>query len=408
MINQKKSRVFYGYVIVTAGLLAGIFIIGQGTVIGVFFKPITQELGWSRAMTSVAVSISALVTGISGVFMGRLTDRYGPHLVLIIAALAAGLGNVLLSRVSALWHFYLFYGFLVGIAMGAADIPIVTTVSKWFVRRRGMMVGITKAGAGIGIILFPILANLFIDASGWRNAYLYLGGIVLIGILLAAFPLKRDPAQMKLLPDGDTVEPTTEMTAQRSNYSLKDALSSRQFWTFTGVWFIFFSCVQVILTHLVNHATDLGVSATIGASIVSVIGGFSILGRLTLASLSDRIGPKSAYLIALALLALAMLWVQFSREAWMFYVFATIYGTAHGACFALLAPMLSKLFGLNSLGTIMGFTMLFGTLGGLVSPVAAGWIFDFTDTYDLAFIIMLALAALGILLMLSLKPMPNR
>ncbi len=404
MLTKKKSRVFYGYIIVAAGLLAGVCIIGQGTVIGVFFKPIAQELGWPRATTSVAVSIYSLVMGISSVLAGRLTDKYGHRLVLIIAALAAGLGNVLLSRISSLWQFYLFYGLLVGIAMGASDIPIVTTVSRWFVRRRGMMIGIAKAGAGIGIILFPLLANFFIHASGWRNAYIYLGGIVLIGILLAALPYKRDPAQMHLLPDGDVAAPAINITNKALSYSVKDALSSRQFWTFAGVWVIFNSCVQVVMLHLVNHVTDLGISTNIGASVVSVIGAFSILGRLGLASLSDRIGPKSAYLIALVLLTSAMLWIQFSRGAWMFYVFAVIYGTAHGACFALLAPMLSKLFGLSSPGTIMGLIILFGTFGGIVSPVAAGWIFDVTGTYQLAFTILFALSIPGILLILSLKP----
>ncbi len=410
MIDQKKPRIFYGYIIVAAGFLAGICIIGQWAATGVFFKPISQELGWLRATTSVAVSISALVGGIAAVLAGRLTDKYGPRLVLIISALGIGLGNILMSQVNALWHFYLFYGLFVGTAMGGADVPIVTTVSRWFVQRRGMMIGITKVGAGIGIMLIPMLTSLLMDTYGWRNAYLYIGGIVFIGTLLAALLFRRDPAQMNLLPDGYPVAPVIAVTAQALQYSVKDAMSSRQFWTIAGAWTAFNTCAQVIIVHIVNHVTDLGISTTIGASIISVIGAFSILGRLGLASLSDRIGPRLAYLIALAMLTSSMLWVQFSREAWMFYVFAVFYGTAHGACFALLAPMLSELFGLGSLGTIMGVVILFGTFGGTVSPVAAGWIFDVTGTYQLAFVIMFALGILGILLMLSLKPtkMPDR
>ncbi|MFC1899082.1 MFS transporter [Chloroflexota bacterium] len=406
-VDNKNRRFFYGYIIIAAGILAGICIIGQQSVLGIFFKPISEEFDWTRATTSVVVPIYSLVMGISSVFMGRLTDKYGPRLVFIIAALAGGSGIMLMSQIRALWHFYLFSGFMWGITMGAADVPISTTVSRWFVRKRGMMVGITKAGAGVGMMLFPILANLFSSASGWRSAYLYLGSIVFSGILVAAFATKRDPAEMNFLPDGNTTQPTNETAAQISDYSLKDTLSSKQFWTFAGVWVIFLSCVQVTMTHLVNHVTDLGISSAASALIISVIGGFSILGRLSLTSLSDRIGPKSAYLIALALLASSMLWIQFSREVWMFYVFAAIYGTAHGAGFSLLAPMLSKLFGLNSLGTIMGFIILSGTIGGVFSPIAAGMIFDVTGTYYIAFAAMFAFGLLGILLLLSLKPMPE-
>ena len=404
MIDQGKPRIFWGYIIVAAGFLAGMSIIGQSVLRGVFFKPILLELDLSRAVTSGATSISAVAMGVAAVFAGKLTDKYGPRLVLVIAALAVGLGNMLMSQVESLWQFYLFYGFLVGVGMGGADVPIATTVSRWFVRRRGMMIGITKVGAGVGIVLFPMLASFLMDNYGWREAYLYIGGIILVVILFAGFLFRRDPAQMNQLPDGDTMVPAIKETAQVVQYSARDAMSSRQFWTFVGVWAIFGGCVQAVLLHIVNHATDLGISTSIAASIVSVIGGLSILGRLTLAGLSDRIGPRSSYLIALAMLTSSMLWMQFARQVWMFYVFAVLYGTAHGACFTLLAPMLSKLFGLNSLGTIMGFVVLFGALGSLIGPVAAGWIFDVTGTYQLAFVVMFILCIISMLLMFSLKP----
>jgi len=124
--------------------------------------------------------------------------------------------------------------------------------------------------------------------------------------------------------------------------------------------------------------------------------------------LSDRIGPRVAYLISLSLLTLAMIWMQFTQAAWAFYIFAVLYGLAHGGCFALLAPMLSHLFGLGSLGSIMGVIVLCGAPGGLIGPVATGWIFDTTGSYNTAFLIMSILCLIGVLLIFLLKPMKAR
>ncbi|MFC1873517.1 nitrate/nitrite transporter [Chloroflexota bacterium] len=403
MIEAKKPRFFWGYVMVAAGFLAGVCIIGQSVVPGVIFKPISQDLGWTRAATSWGVSIAGLVSAVATVFVGRLTDKHGPRMVLIIVALAAGLGNILASRVTEIWQYYLFYSAFAGVALSGADVPIVTTISRWFVRRRGTMIGLTKAGAGVGIIIFPMLTTIFVKNGGWRSAYLYIGIIVLIGVLLAGVLFRRDPTQMNQLPDGDTVAPVVENVSQGMEYSVKDAIASRQFRTFAIICAIFFICVQVVMVHLVNHITDLGISDSIAASVLSVIGFVSIIGRVGLASLSDRLGPRRVYLITLSFLTIAILWLQFAQSTWMFYLFGAVYGLAHGGCFALLAPMLSWLFGVGALGTIMGLAMMVGMLCSVVAPLGAGWIFDLTGSYQIAFVFMLIISIIAVLLMFSLK-----
>ena len=405
MSEKQGKRMFWGYIIVAAGFFAGIFLVGQSVVLGIFFKSISEELGWLRASMSVAMSINSVVAGVSAVFAGKLTDKYGPRVVLIGGAISLALAYVLLSRLESLWQLYLAYGLFVGIAMGCPDVPIVTTVSRWFARRRGIMVGITKVGAGLGMMIFPIFANRLMFNFGWSKAYLYIGIIVFAGLLLAALFFRRDPAQMNQFPDGDTAPLAIEQAHQDRHYSIKEAATSRQFWLFAAVWAIFNTCVQAVLLHTANHVTDVGLSTAIAASVISAIGGFSIVGRFALASLSDRIGSRLTYLIALSLLTLAMFWIQFAQTGWAFYVFAALYGLAHGGCFALLAPMLSNLFGLGSLGSIMGVIVLCGALGGFIGPVAAGSIFDATGSYNTAFLIMSILCLIGVLLIFLLKPM---
>ena len=156
--------------------------------------------------------------------------------------------------------------------------------------------------------------------------------------------------------------------------------------------------------HMVPHITDLGISATIAATVISVIGGASILSRLAIGNLNDRIGTKSAFAITLAFLAASMIWVLFAREAWMFYLFAVFYGIAHGAFWTLLSPMLAGLFGLGSIGVIIGVIIFIGTISATISPYLTGLIFDIMGSYQLAFIIALIFSIIALLLVTLLKP----
>ena len=405
MSKQKKPEFFYGYVVVGAGLVTQVLILGTYSSFGVFFKPLAMEFGWMRATTSAAVSIAALVMGFSAIATGRLTDKYGPKVVLMASGLFVGVGYLLMSRINALWQLYLTYGLLVGIAMSAADLPITSTVARWFIKRRGMMTGVTKAGAGIGIMVVPLVANLLITNYGWRNAYIIIGITALIGIILAALFLKRDPAQIGKLPDGATESEVVERKINPVQFSLREAMGTSQLRLLLVIWFSFMSCANVIILHTVPHITDLGFSPALAASVISVIGGFSIFGRLSLPSLSDSLGTKKAYQIAFSLLAISLIWLQFAREAWMFYLFAAVYGTAHGASYTLLAPMVAGLFGLRSLGTILGVVLLAGTFGSFINPILAGRIYDTLGSYQLAFLILTVLSLTALTLVSLIKPM---
>ncbi len=394
---------YYGYILVIAGIIASIFMVGTYTSFGIFFKPISLELEWTRATTSGATSLASLVMGVFSIVAGRLTDKYGPRLVLIASGILMGLGNLLMSQTRVLWHIYVYYGVLIGAGMSASEIPIMTTIARWFVKRRGTMTGITKVGAGIGIMVVPLLSGWLISISGWRNAYLILGVVALLSIISMALLYKRDPSEIGKLPDGDT-KVVDNNIEQGIKFLLGDVLRTRQFWMFTVSWFCFMFCLQIVMVHIVNHVTDVGISSTIAASVVSVIGGLSIAGRLGLASLSDVTGRKTAYLIAFSFLASAFLSLQFAREIWSFYLFGALYGIAHGACFTLLPLMMARLFGISSLGSVLGMILFFGTLGSLISPVFAGWVFDVTNSYLPAFWVGLGFSILGLVLLVLLKP----
>ena len=404
LTGHKQQKFFYGYVIIGASFIVQFLIVGISSSFGVFFKPLSLELGWTRATTSLAIGLAHIVLGVSAIGGGKLTDRYGPKRVFMVCGIIYGLGYLLMSQVNSVWQLYLFYGVIVGMGQSVVDTPVLATLARWFDKKRGMAIGVSKVGAGIGIMIIPLLATWLITTFGWRDTYIIIGVVAAVGILSAGLLYKRDPGQVGALPDGATVEENAQSDIPIRQFSLREAIGTRQFWLFSVIWFGCMFSVQVVLVHMVPHITDLGISATIAATVISVVGGASILGRLAIGNLNDRIGTKSTFTITLAFLAASMIWVLFSREAWMFYLFAVFYGIAHGAFFTLLSPMLAGLFGLGSIGVIIGVVMFVGTISATISPFLSGLIFDIMGSYQLAFIIALIFSIIALLLVTLLKP----
>jgi MFS family permease len=197
-----KHRFFYGWVVVAAAFVVMLVAWGTYYTFGVFFKPLSTDFGWTRAMTAGAFSLYLVIHGILGIVAGGFTDRRGPRLVVGICALFLCAGYLLLSRIGAIWQLYLFYGILIGVGMSGMWIPQVATITRWFVAKRGLVLGIVVAGVGIGQLIFPLLARHIISTASWRMGYFIMGIIALVIIGLASLFLRRDPKQVGLLPYG--------------------------------------------------------------------------------------------------------------------------------------------------------------------------------------------------------------
>ncbi len=396
-MTTKKPKFFYGYIIVVAAFFAEVLTLGTLNTFGVFFIPLSTEFDWTRATVSGASSLLYFLIGLAGIFTGRLNDRFGPRLVLTLCGLFLGLGYLLMSQISTIWHFYLFYGVIIALGMSSSEVPLLSTIARWFVKRRGMMSGIIKAGAGVGTLVMPLVAYWLIATYEWRTSYIVIGLIALVFLISAAQFLKRDPSQMGLLPDGNRVEGKSPQLTT-SGFSLQQAIHTRQFWLLGAMFFLFLFCTQTIMVHIYPHAVDLGMSSAVATSILATIGGASIAGRFLMGIAGDRIGNRLAIIIDLIILAVAFFWLQLAREAWMLYTFTALYGFAHGGLFTLISPMIAELFGLRSHGVIFGIVMFSGTTGGAIGPVLAGYIFDITGSYQLDFIILASASIMAILL----------
>jgi len=400
-----KPRFFYGYVIVSAIFVIMLMTFGLNYTFGVFFKPLIAEFGWTRAATSSAYSLCTLVAGFLGIFAGRLSDRFGSKVVGIACGFFLGLGFLLMSQINAIWQLYLFYGLIIAAGIGGIWPSLLPTVAKWFVMRRGLMTGIVNSGIGFGQIIVPPLASRLIYTYDWRPAYIIIGIVTLVFIILAAQFLKRDPRQIGQLPYGeDKVKPEGAVPEVRGFY-LQEAIRTRQFWMLCIVYFCFGFCLHTVGVHVVAHAIELGVPPVSAANLLAAIGGASIVGKVVLGSASDRLGVKRSLVFALVLLFVAFLWVQLARELWMLYLFSIIFGFGYAGTMTMQPLLIAELFGLSSLGVLLGSVSFTYTIGGAAGPVLAGYIFDIAGSYSLAFLACAILAFVAIILTLFLTPL---
>jgi MFS family permease len=407
MIKQRRPSFYYGYVIVAASVAIQLICVGTFFTYGIFFKPLLNEFGWSRATVSGASSITNLFVGLMGVFAGRLNDRFGPRAIMVASGLFLGGGYMLMSLLQAPWQLYLFYGVIVGTGMASHDIVTLSTVARWFVRRRGMMTGIVKAGTGAGQLVVPLIATALLATYSWRSSYLIIGVASLILFVLVSLLFRRDPQQMGLRPYGADRTGSTASDSAESGLSLREAVRTRQFWTISLAYFSVIYCLLTIIIHIVPHATDVGISDTRAAGVLSTIGGVSMAGRFAMGTASDRIGRKRAWVICFIILIASFIWLHVAGELWMFYLFAVVYGFAHGGFFVLVSPMTAELFGTRAHGVIFGVVYLAGTVGGALGPVIAGYVFDITQSYQIVFWILLILSVIGLMLILTVKPLPG-
>ncbi|MFQ5827398.1 MAG: MFS transporter [Dehalococcoidia bacterium] len=413
-MNQEKSgpRFFYGWVIVAASLAVIAVSVGITQSFGIFFKPLISEFGWSRAQVSLAFSLSFLSQGVFALGAGALSDRYGPKRVLVVSGLIFALGNILMFGVHALWQFYLVYGLIHGMGRSGHYSTVVSTVPRWFTEKRGLALGIMLSGGGVGNTLFPPLSQYLITAFGWRLAFVLVGLIAGVVIVAAAQFIKYSPREAGLVPYGEAAVP--EPTAVgvglpetggggASGLSFRGALSTRALWLVLVAGILSNVAIQMTYVHLVAHATDVGLSAAFAASLFIIIGGFNIVGKLSMGIFSDRFGRKAALVICFGLGAMAMLWLTQARTPWMFYAFATGFGFAYAGWIPQFPALMGDLFGLGSLGALVGAVSLANTLGSSTGAYLGGYIFDVRGSYDLAFVITAAGLIVGVALILSVR-----
>ena len=408
-VPRAAPKLYYGHVMVGVTFLIMVLSWGVYIVFGVFFDPLLEDFGWTRATISLAFSLSSIISGVLAIPMGGLTDRFGPRSVVTFCGFCLGLGYILMSQVHALWHFYLFYGVVIGIGMAGLWIPLLSPIVRWFVGRRSLMTGIVVSGLTVGQLIAPLVISRLVAAHGWRLSYAILGGAVMVMIVLLAQFLRRDPGQAGHLPRGGNEGTSRDFKSDIQDFMLKEAVHTPQFWLVAIIFFCVGYTAFSLTVHMVPHAIKLGIPAVTAANILAINGGIGIIGNFLLGGIiGDRLGNRKVFIIGVALMAASLFWLVPARQTWILYLFAIVFGVGIGGMATSESPLIARLFGLSSHGLIYSVIGLGWTIGGAVGPVVTGYMCDVIGNYQLAFLICAVFAVLGLLLLIVLRPTQRR
>lgn len=393
----------YGRIITAACF--SIQAIGVGVYIsyGVFFNPLMEEFGWPRAALSGASSAAFFIMGLFGILIGRLNDKFGPRILMSIAAVFFGLGFSCMSTVTTLWQLYLVYGLVFGLGLSSVDVIALTTIARWFSQKRGKMTGLVKVGTGAGQFTFPILASFLISGLGWKNAFVIIGVGASIALLVIAQFLRRDPGASRQSSATPSIPGTSR---QDLGVSFSHALKMHQLWLICLVNLVLVFCLMSVMIHIVPYARDMGIAPHRAAGVLSTIGAVSMAGRYVSGLAIDRVGSRQIMFICFVFLVVSLVWLSTADALWKLYGFACIYGIAHGSFFTAMSPIMVELFGIRAHGSLFGMAAFFATTGGALGPIFTGYLFDVTHSYTAAFwsLLVLSCIAFGLLLCLKVNP----
>ena len=368
-------------------LVASLFFIlllfwGSYYSFGVFLKPLAQEFGWSRAATSGPFALSLVLQGFVGILAGALTDRYGPRPILLGGTLAASLGYLLMARLSSLTELYLYFGVLVGLGTSASYVVPVATIPRYFDKQRGLALGIALAGIGVGQMTFPPLTSFLTQGQGWRYAFLVVGLVLGVGGILASLVPRPYPRE-----------------ASTRGSTPWQAMGGLRFWALFAIWFMAALPLQIVMVHIVPYATDKGFGPGAAALTLTIMGLTVTLARVAVGGVSDRMGNRPVYFACLGLQFLIMFWLIRGGSLGGLYLAALVFGIGYGGAAVVFAKIVAEVYGLASLGAIMGLLGLGWYLGAALGAPLAGWVFDLRHSYSLAF--LAGGTALGLALILG-------
>ena len=407
-----NDRPFYGWWIVVVSttvlfVASGIGFYGHGVIL----DPLRSVHGWSKATISSAVTLYFLTSGIMGMIIGRQIDKYGPKWIMIIGSVTFGTSFVCLSLINTVWQLYLVY-FIMALGFSCtALVPANTLITNWFIRKRGFALSLTNTGLSIGgIILVPVASRLI---AGWglTVALPVLGVIYGVVVIGSALFIKQRPSDVDQFPDGVPPEAVSEHSpASRTDDSVQmrvwtrgQAIRTVAFWSIVLAFMLALSGQIAFLMHQISFLSRyLGVSGA--ATAVSITAGASIIGRLWLGTFVDHCDKRYVIMICLLIQCVAVVMLAYFHHVVILYLGTFAFGLTMGNIVMMQSLITGECFGLVSFATVSGLAGVFTMSGAAFGPSIAGFIFDVTQSYRMAFIIFAAMSAVAAVVIQFAKP----
>ena len=390
-------KIFYGWVVVGAGLVATCFGLGGMLSLGVFLPPMAEATGWSRAGISTAALLNWLSMGVGSFFWGVLSDRLGTRVVVLAGAILLGFGMVAGSQATTLLQFQLVFGVIVGVAAGSFYAPLSAVTTRWFTRHRSLAVALVSAGIGLGSMTVGPLARWIITNYDWRVAMMVVGDLAWLLVIPAAL-LVREPPKPALGGAAATAG------ADGREFTVAEALRTPQFAAIALTHFACCAAHSGPIFHMVANAIDHGVPAMAAVTVLGTAGLAALGGRVVCGLIADRVGAKRTLLVGLTIQAAAVSLYLFTGGLTGFYALALLFGFAYGGVMPLYAILVREYFGARIMGTALGAVAFVSTLGMALGPWAGGWVYDGFGSYAWLFIGSFGIGLGAVAIALTFRP----
>lgn len=405
------SDVYYGWRMV--GLVSVIRIVGGGLHqfgFTVFFLPISQDLGISRAATSLAFSLSRAQGAIEAPLVGYLIDRYGPRPIMVTAVFLAGLGYILLSWADSYASFMIVYLGVISLAFVAGFVhsPMVVA-NSWFIRQRARAMTVVSAAVPIGGALISPLLAIGVSSIGWRWAAFLSGCVFLLVCLPLTFHLKRSPESMGLLPDGEATALNEDADSSirsadrnaKGDFTSRQAMKTWMFWVLVTAMTARVTCYSAATVHFIPLMVWKGMSESAAASLLGIFALVNLVAHFVLGWIADRVNKPKLLAACHLLPAVSVVPLLFDSAHYQLWLFAIGF-TLLDASFPIVWATVGDFFGRRHFATIRGMMSFFYMWGSFAGPVLAGVIYDKTQTYWIVLWIFLCLLIVATLLVFSL------
>lgn len=395
----RGHAIFYGWYIVFAALVASMMATGlQVYSLGVFLKPMTEDLGWSRTDLSFGQTISTLCSGAVAFWVGPLLDRHGGRVLMVIGAVAMGAGFVALGLVHALWQYYLVKGVLVTAGSAMAGLVVVNVaISNWFIRRRGIAIGIAAMGVSVAALVTPILSTALIDAYGWRAAWMILGSsIPLLIVPLSLFVMRRRPEDHGLEPDGGPGDGRAPSKARAASMALqgviwtrRQAMRTRSLWMLSAAFSLGSMGLSALFLHLVPYLSDAGLTSGQAASVFGMVGLAGLISKPAWGFALDRFNTSYCAASEFLLMGLGLFAITVTDHVVALHAAVFLLGLGIGGVSTVQEVVWADYFGRATIGMIRGLTRPFTVLSSAGGPVFAALAYDTRGSYELAFYVFI-------------------
>ncbi len=409
-----KREMFYGWWIVIPSFFVLAYVGATWFGFTTFFGPLIKEFAWSYTAISLAASLRSAEVGLMDVMVGFFVDRFSIRRIILAGSILVGIGWLILSRVNSLGIFYTSFFIICIGAGGISGVVFLTLLTRWFHKRLGLVTGLALSGVGVGGFALPGIVYL-LDMVGFRTVFFVFGVTALIIGGITAHFVRDCPGDVGSSPDGVSLHSsehiseqikvaTSEDVSPPSDYTFREAISKPAFWIITYASTASLFSVTMVTTHIMPYLEHLGYSRHTASFMAMMIPVISIVGRLGIGWISDQTAYRAIIILILLGQLAGIILFLYSNLFFLLILFVILFGVTYGGIVVIRLIALRDYYGTASIGSILGLCFGLTSAGSVAGPLFAGWIFDTTGNYSLAWILAGTLLLVSIPLVAIMKP----